>query len=181
MTAIKKLLYYAGWGLKILGENRKKIAKGMHDMLNQSPSQRLICLLQLLEELSVSKEYRMLASLGYVQAGQQLDANRMSKVYDYIMSRFRNPISLLEVAPVANLSPQSFCRFFKARTRKTFSQFLNEVRIGYACKLMAEEHLNIGDICYESGYNNLSNFNRQFKRIVYMSPKEYRKQYLITV
>ena len=181
MTGVKKLLHDSRWGLKILGETRRKIASGMHEMLDQSPSQRLLSLLQLLEGLSVSKEYRMLASLGYLQAGQQLDANRMNKVYDYIMSRFRNPISLLEVAQVANLSPQSFCRFFKARTRKTFSQFLNEVRIGYACKLMAEEHLNIGDICYESGYNNLSNFNRQFKRIVDMPPKEYRKQYLIEV
>ena len=181
MAAVKNLLYDSRWGLKLLGETRKNVAHNMHKMLDLSPPQRLLLLLQILEELSVSKEYRMLASLGYVQTGQQEDANRMNKVYDYIMSRFRNPIGLLEVAQVANLTPQSFCRFFKARTRKTFSQFLNEVRIGYACKLMAEEHLNISDICYESGFNNLSNFNRQFKRIVQMSPKSYRKEYLMKV
>ena len=102
----------------------------------------------------------------------------MTKVYDYIMARFRHPILLQEVARIVNLTPQSFCRFFKSRTRKTFSRFLNEVRVGYACKLMSEEHLNISDICFQSGFNNLSNFNRQFKKIVNKSPLKYRKEYL---
>ena len=178
MTRVKKLLFNSKWGLKILGKTRKKIAWGMEEMLGQSPARRLLHLIELLEALSTSQEYRMLASLGYVQVDQQQDANRMNKVYDYIMARFRTPITLNEVAHVANLTPQSFCRFFKSRTRKTFSQFLNEVRVGYACKLMAEEHLNISDICYQSGYSNVSNFNRQFKRIVNKSPLRYRKEYL---
>ncbi len=179
MASVKKLLTNSRWGLKVLGRTRDKIARGMEEMLSQTPSERLLHLLGLLEALSISEEYRMLASLGYVQAEMQEDANRLNKVYHHIMSGFRMPITLAEVAQVANLTPQSFCRFFKSRTRKTFSQFLNEVRIGYACKLMAEEHLNISDICYQSGYNNLSNFNRQFKRIVNKSPMVYRKEYML--
>lgn len=175
MARVKKLLFNSRWGLKILGGTQGKIARGMEEMLHQTPAQRLLQLLQLLEELSVSEEYRLLASLGYVQADQQLDANRMNKVYNHIMARFRDSITLSEVAQVANLTTPSFCRFFKSRTRKTFTQFLNEVRVGYACKLMAEEHLNISDICYQSGFNNVSNFNRQFKRIVNKSPLQYRK------
>jgi AraC-like DNA-binding protein len=178
MSRVKKLLFNSKWGLKILGRTRRKIASAMGKMLHQTPARRLLHLIELLEELSISEEYRMLASLGYLQADQQQDANRMNKVYDYIMARFRNPLTLGEVAQVANLTPQSFCRFFKSRTRKTFSRFLNEVRVGYACKLMAEEHLNISDICYQSGYNNVSNFNRQFKRIVNRPPLVYRKEYL---
>ncbi len=178
MTVVKKLLLNSRWGLKILGKTRERIAADMEAMLDQPPPQRLLNLLQILELLSTSKEYRMLASMGYVQTDQPEDTNRMNKIYSYIMSRFRDPISLSEVSQVANLTPQSFCRFFKSRTRKTFSRFLNEVRIGYACKLMAEDHLNISDICYESGYNNLSNFNRQFKRVVKKSPSVYRKEYM---
>ena len=101
----------------------------------------------------------------------------MTKVYDFIMAHFRQPIKLQEVAQIANLTPPSFCRFFRSRTRKTFSTFLNEVRVGYACKLMSEEHLNISDICFQSGFNNLSNFNRQFKKIINKSPLKYRKEY----
>ena len=181
MTSIRKLLANSKWGLKIIGETRSRVAQAMEEMLSQSPAQRLLTLLSILEELSTSEEYRMLASFGYVEFDQQEDANRMNTVYDYIMARFRNRITLREVAQVANLTPESFCRFFKSRTRKTLSQFLNEVRIGYACKLMAEEHLNISDICYQSGYNNLSNFNLQFKRIVKKSPLNYRKEYLLKV
>ena len=179
MGRVRKLLVNSQWGLKILGRTQRRIARGMEKMLKQSPPQRLLHLISLLEELSTSQEFRMLASQGYIQAEQQQDANRMNKVNDYIMARFRNPITLNEVAQVANLTPQSFCRFFKSRTRKTFSQFLNEVRVGYACKLMAEEHLNISDICYQSGYSNVSNFNRQFKRIVNKSPLRYRKEYFV--
>ena len=178
MAMVRKLLANSKWGLKILGRTRKKIAGRMEEMLTLSPSQRLIHLLQLLEELSTSREYRLLASLGYVQVHQQEEACKMTKVYDYIMARFRHPIMLQEVAQIANLTPPSFCRFFRSRTRKTFSQFLNEVRVGYACKLMSEEHLNISDICFQSGFNNLSNFNRQFKKIVHKSPLHYRKEYL---
>lgn len=119
-----------------------------------------------------------MAGLDYVQTHQQEEAYKMTKVYDYIMARFRYPILLQKVARIANLTPQSFCRFFKSRTRKTFSRFLNEVRVGYACKLMSKEHLNISDICFQSGFNNLSNFNRQFKKIVNKSPLKYRKEYL---
>ncbi len=179
MSAVKQLLTNSRWGLKILGRTRKKIAEGMEEMLKESSAQRLLHLLQLLEELSISEEYRMLASMGYVQMAQQEDANKMTKVYDFIMARFRDPITLNEVAHIANLTPQSFCRFFKSRTRKTFSQFLNQVRVGYACKLMSEEHLNISDICFQSGFNNLSNFNRQFRKIVNRSPLCYRKEYLV--
>ncbi|MGB3849981.1 MAG: AraC family transcriptional regulator [Tunicatimonas sp.] len=178
MDSVRKLLINARWGLKILGETRRQTADVMQNMLTEPPARRLLGLLQILEMLSVSNEYRLLSSPGYGQAPPDEDVHRMTKVYNFVMSRFREPIKLSEVAHIAHLTPPSFCRFFKARTRKTFTQFLNEVRVGYACQLMSEEHLNISDICFRSGFNNLSNFNRQFKKRTRQSPLQYRKAYL---
>jgi len=140
----------------------------------QGPS-RLIELLTLLEMLATTEEYRLLASPGFVQKYNSSGTERMTLVYDYIMNHFKEDIRLEEVAAIANMTGPSFCRFFKACTRKTFSRFLNEIRIGFACKLLQEGHFSIAEICYESGFNNLSNFNRQFKKIMEESPLEYRK------
>lgn len=90
-----------------------------------------------------------------------------------MMSNFKEPISLEKVAAIANMSPTAFCRYFKERTRKTFSRFLNEIRIGYSCKLLSEGKMNITQVCYESGFNHLSNFNLQFKNIMQTTPYKY--------
>ncbi|MAX26019.1 MAG: AraC family transcriptional regulator [Phycisphaeraceae bacterium] len=175
MSHVVKLLENSQQGLKILGKTRQYIALGMKKMLTMSAGERLIHLLHLIEYLSRSREYRLLANPGYLQKHHNTEAYKMTKIYDYILSRFRQPINLEEISDIAGLTPPSFCRFFKSRTRKTFTQFLNEIRVGYACKLMSDESLNISNICFESGFNNLSNFNRQFKSIVHQSPLQYRK------
>jgi len=91
------------------------------------------------------------------------------------MHRFHRNISLQEVASVSNMSPTAFCRFFKSRTQKSFIQFLNELRVGHACKLLQDEKHSIADVCYESGFNNLANFNKFFRAIKNKTPPAYRK------
>ena len=91
---------------------------------------------------------------------------------------FTRKIQLEDVSALINLSPKSFCRYFKSRTNKVFFTFLNEVRIGHACKLLIERDLNITQVCFESGFNHLSNFNRQFKKIKKITPSEFQKQYM---
>jgi AraC-like DNA-binding protein len=91
------------------------------------------------------------------------------------MKNFTSDLTLNQVAEIANMSPNTFCQFFKQRTRKTFVSFLNEVRIGYACKLLSGQDHNISEICYLSGFHNLSNFNRQFIKIVNKTPLQYKK------
>ncbi|MDQ4139701.1 MAG: AraC family transcriptional regulator, partial [Bacteroidota bacterium] len=102
----------------------------------------------------------------------------MNEVYTYIMQNYRKNIPLEEVAEIANMSPTSFSRFFKVKTNKSFSSFITELRIGYACKLLLEDNNTIAQICYESGYNTLSNFNKQFKEMTHKTPYEYKKEYL---
>jgi AraC-like DNA-binding protein len=176
MILVNKLFDQSKFGLKILGETRQRVAGMMHDMLGRSGHQRLIWLLTILEILSLSDDLLPLASPGFVQQPNTSGTDRITRVYEYIMTNFRRGISLTSVAEIASMSPPSFCRFFKACTRKSFSHFLNEVRIGYACKLLLEDKLNISQICYESGYNNISNFNRQFRKITGTSPLHYKKE-----
>ena len=101
----------------------------------------------------------------------------MNNIYQYIMKNFSREITLEQIAKVAHISPNSFCRYFKSRIKKTFSQFLMEVRIGHACKLLAETQKSIAEVCYESGFNNFSNFNRHFKAITNKTPMAHRKHY----
>jgi AraC-like DNA-binding protein len=102
----------------------------------------------------------------------------MNKVHAYVMKNFREKITLNEVAALANMTPSSFSRYFKTHANKTFSEFLAGIRIGYSCKLIIEKKMNITQTCYDSGFNTLSNFNRQFKALTQFTPMEYRRRYV---
>jgi AraC-like DNA-binding protein len=105
------------------------------------------------------------------------ETERMNRVYHYLLDNFKKEIALQEIASVAHLSNEAFCRYFKKHTRKTLSEFVNELRISYACKaLQQQKEVSILQVCYESGFNNVSYFNRQFKMQVGMSPLKYRKE-----
>ncbi len=100
--------------------------------------------------------------------------DRLGRVHEYIMNNFNRDISLTDVADIALMNKSAFCRYFKKATKKSFSQYLNEIRIGYACKLLQERtDTTISEIAFQVGYNNLSNFNRQFKIITGYAPKAY--------
>ncbi len=129
-----------------------------------------------MELLSQSKEYEYLASLSYKNMYAEKDTGRIHKVYQFLIQNFHRDVELQEVSDLCNLTPNAFCRFFKSRTQKSFTQFLNELRIGHACKLLQNEVYSVSDVCYECGYNNLTNFNKFFKNITGKTPSEYRKR-----
>jgi AraC-like DNA-binding protein len=175
MVGINQLFDKAKFGLKILGDTRKRVADMMQEMLNLDGYQRITRLLHILELLSLSEAHQLLVSPGFVEQYVAAGTDPITKVHEFIITNFRKDISLGDVAEVANMSIPSFCRSFKACTRKSFSHYLNEVRIGYACKLLLEDKFNISRICYESGFNNISNFNLQFKKITGIPPLQYKK------
>ncbi|WP_020530078.1 AraC family transcriptional regulator [Flexithrix dorotheae] len=179
MHKVSRFFEKSKYGIKITGQTRTNVAQAMEDLFIYEEQTRIIKLLQILEELSLSQEYQLLASPGFVKNYSNSGSERLTNVYEYIMKNFASDIQLDEIAEKANMSPNAFCRFFKARTRKTFSTFLNEIRVGNACKLLIEDKLHISQICYESGFNNLSNFNRQFKKITGKSPLAYKKQHQV--
>jgi AraC-like DNA-binding protein len=176
MESIKKLLENSVNGFSITGKTRQIVAKKMSEMFKLSGPLRIIELLSILNILAETEEKEQIASPGYIYNFKTLGSERITIVCDYIMRNFASDLTLAQVAKIANMSPNSFCSFFKQRTRKTFVSFLNEVRVGYACRLLSEDQYNISEICYISGFQNLSNFNRQFKTIQNKTPIQYRRK-----
>jgi AraC-like DNA-binding protein len=150
----------------------------LKELLELKGVESIVKLLNILNALAESTEYQYISSVGYTNTSKEVDKDRMSDVYNYIMLNFKKNIMLEEVAEIASMSATSFSRYFKARTNKSFSSFVSELRIGYACKQLMEDKNTIAQICYECGYNTLSNFNKQFKEHMYKTPFEYRKEYL---
>jgi AraC-like DNA-binding protein len=177
MIGIKQLLTRSKQGLKIAGKTRTSVAAMMEEMLVLDGVDRILQLIEILHVLSKSSELHMLSSMAFDHAYNSTDMKRINQVYQFMIDNYRNEVSLEEVASQINMSPSAFCRFFKKRTGKTFSSFLNELRIGYACKLLMEKDLTVSQICYESGFNNFSYFSRQFKAITHLSPLKYKKQF----
>jgi AraC-like DNA-binding protein len=180
MESIATFLEESVMGFSIIGKTRKVAAQKMNEMLNMSGSDRIIELLGILNILAGTKDKIRLASPGFIQNFKASGSEQITEVCDFIMKNFTSDLTLNQVSEIANMSPNVFCKFFKERTRKTFINFLNEVRIGYACKLLSSEEHNISEICYLSGFHNLSNFNRQFRRIVNKTPLQYKKDILKT-
>ena len=120
-------------------------------------------------------EYKYLASEAYSSTFARADVERLGEVYKYTMKNFTNVIKLNDVSSIANMTPTSFCKYFKTKTGKTFSSFVNELRIGQACKLLFDGNMSISEICYECGFNNLTNFNKTFKHFTKLTPTAYRK------
>ncbi|WP_187774875.1 AraC family transcriptional regulator [Pedobacter sp. BS3] len=174
LAKLKRLLDDAKRGIKITGNTRKKIIKNIVSLRKGIGLERIIIMLHILQLISSSNEYECLASQGYSNSFSQKDINRLDKVYQYIRDNFTEPIRLEDAAYIANMTPTAFCKFFKNKTQKTFSNFVNEIRIGYACKLLWNPDLTISQICYKCGFNNLTNFNKNFKRYTNMTPTVYK-------
>lgn len=138
---------------------------------------RTIKFVEILYELAKHTNYDLLSSIGFRSPSENSNKNSLDKMYNYIFDNFRQEISSKEVADQILMNPSSFSRFFHRIHRTTFTRYLNEIRVGYACKLLLETKHDISFICYECGYNNLSNFNRHFKEIKNMSPTEFMKSH----
>ena len=173
---IKSVLEKAKLGLQIHGKARQEIADFMEDLLHADGSARIMLLMQALEIIAGCKQLTVLSSMGFVNHCVDPESERINAIYDYTLKNFKERIQLEKIAEIANISPNSFCRYFKSRTRKTYSQFLIEVRVGYACKLLIENHLSIKQLCFESGFNNFTSFHKYFKLITGKSPLMYQRE-----
>ena len=177
MGAIKKLLQKSALGLQITGQTQARLAPMMEKLLVTSNYERLKILLDILHELSLSNELTSLSSVGYTKFSPSEDTTRIDRIFEYMLKNYTEEILLSEIAKKTNMSVSAFCKYYKKRTGKTFTQTLNEVRIGHACKLFIEKGLTVSEVCYQSGFNNLSYFHRNFKKITQYPPLEYRKRF----
>ncbi len=173
----KALMKRASLGLQIIGKTNQKIKDKLIRLVHKKGMDRIIGLLEILLIIAKSKEVKTIVQAGYFNANKESEKDRMSKVHEFVMDHFQQDIKQEELAALINMTSSSFSRYFKSRMNKSFSDFLSEVRISHACKLLHTENLNISEISYESGFNTLSNFNRQFKEKMGVTPKIYKRDF----
>ena len=173
---IEQLFQKAERGMYITGNSKNKLISLLLSAAKENGIQYTITLLNIVQLLSVTEEYRLLAGSDYTNNFRHKENERMNDVYRYLIKNYTREISLNKVAAVAAMNPNAFCRFFKTHTQKSLIQFINQIRIGQACKLLNNKNLSITQIAYQCGFNNVSNFNRFFKIVKKTSPREYRKQ-----
>ncbi|MCG6189052.1 AraC family transcriptional regulator [Maribellus maritimus] len=139
--------------------------------------ERIIELMKVLQMLAETNEYELLAGEFYQPEKFEIDGDRLTSVMHYININYQHTIKLEKVAEMAHLHPSAFCRFFKEKTGKSLLGYVNDMRISYACKLIIEHKQTISQVCFEAGFNNLSNFNRIFKKHTGFTPTEYYRQF----
>ena len=177
MKSIRDLIKISGLGIKFSMACSAEIRPLLEEIYQVKGFERLILFLRVLKHLSDETDIQMLSSQNYAFSFQKVENRRLDPVYNHIMTKFKDKITLDKVASLANMNPSAFSRYFKQVNKKSFCAYLNEVRVGYACKLLLEEQLTVLEICFASGFNNISNFNRQFKKHVNFSPTEYKAQF----
>ncbi len=172
--AIGALLERCKRGVQFGAATTDRVRKKLDKMPQLSETGRILALLDLLDALSASEDFSYLTPEGYF-FDYSTDESRMRKINEFTYRHFTGHISIATIAAEANMSETAFCRYFKGRTLKTYTHFLNEIRIAYASKLLRQNNKNVTDVCFESGFNNLSYFNRQFRKIMHMSPLQFAK------
>ncbi len=177
MAPVRQLVERSQRGIRFLGSSRVKIGRMIRKIYREEGLKRIAGLLLLLEMMATEKEFEYLASVSFSRSVHAADFQRFNVIHEYIIHHFTEPIRLEDIAAKAHMVPTAFCRYFKKRTGKSFSTFLNEFRVGHANRLLAENKVKISSIAQECGFNNLSNFNEQFKKITGYTPKEYRKRF----
>jgi len=175
MRNIKLLLKKAERGIQVEGKTRTEVGKIMRQMLTEKGPGKMILLLQALTLISNSRETKMILPIGFQPQINEQNEDRINDVYSFTMQHFNQKIHTKQIASVAHLSEHSFCRYFKSKTGKTYTNFLHEIRIKHACKLLIESKLSISQIINECGFVNYANFFRYFKMLTGKTPAEYQK------
>jgi AraC-like DNA-binding protein len=176
MKGIKELLTNANTGIEFNGETRTIINELIRKSLVESPQERLITLIKVLHIMSISKEMEPLSDIGIVGVSSK-DSDRMGHILSTVMNHYHEQIDLDQLGNEVGLTKAAFCRYFKARTQKTFVNYLNEIRLSHVCEALRNTDKSITQIAYECGFTNISNFNRQFKDVLGSSPKDFRKKF----
>lgn len=177
MQELQELFLQAKRGLLINGATRKQVKKLMTQMLSENGLTRLITFLQILNLISQSDDIDFLTSKGFNCHLNPRHENRMNTVYNFLTTRFREKICLQEIAAQAAMNPSAFSRYFKQCTGKSVTEFIQELRLGHACKMLIQTNKNISEIIYESGFQSQTHFNKLFVKINRLTPLAYRRRY----
>lgn len=174
--SIHSLLKDSHRGLKFTGKTFRTISEKMRGLTSDNSFESVLEFLKILNILSSSKCKKFLASEGFISIKENEKSDRVNKMYSYILTHFDDSnLRITELAHESNMSPSAFGHFFKKSTNKSFTQFVVDLRLGYASKLLLNTNHSISEIAYKSGFNNIANFNRLFKKNKFITPKHYRQ------
>jgi len=177
-NTIKAALEKSNRGIYIAGENEDTIGALIERIVEANGFRKINLLMEVLHIIGQSANGKQMASIGFRNNFPEEVSNNLDAVYNYTIDNFRNDITLKEIAGVANMSPNYFCRYFKSKSSKTYSYFISEIRVGHACKLLIENKLSIKEISFESGFNNFTSFHNHFKIVTGKTPLNYQKMFL---
>lgn len=177
MIHIRSMLEQSRNGIVFPKETARKIRGNLQSLSQKKGFNSMIGLFSILHDLSLSKDMRALSSLTLADESVTHESRRMEKILHYLKDNYQQKITLEEVTGEVNMTVVSFSRFIKKRTGKTFTEFLNNIRLSHACRLLIDTQQTIAELSYKCGYNNLSYFNRIFKRRYNITPKEFRDAY----
>jgi len=170
---IELVHFHKGFGTQFVGDHIKRFFPDEIVLVGSKP-ERIMVLMKILNAIYRSEKFTILSSVGFQNTLLDSENDRIDDIYEFTFNNFHKKIYLDQVAGISGLVPNSFCRYFKSRTGKTYLQFLTEIRVGHACKLLKDDNINIKEVCYESGFLNFSCFHRRFKEITSQSPHNYR-------
>ncbi|MEO8429099.1 MAG: AraC family transcriptional regulator [Verrucomicrobiota bacterium] len=175
LEPVQKLVTRGAAALQVNGPTRKEVAERVQSLAQARGLRRIVWLLDILELLAASKTLRPISSPGFQPNLNPFDQARVGKVCAYVNAHLDEPIFRDDLARMLNLSPDAFGRFFRSRTGKTLPAFVNQLRVGRACRLLAETDMAVIEIAMQCGFENLSNFNRQFLHQMRRTPRDYRQ------
>ncbi|MEM9823111.1 MAG: AraC family transcriptional regulator [Bacteroidota bacterium] len=179
LRVAKKLFTKSLRGLEFKSKTKKKADPIINRLLETEGMSRLLNLLELLQVLATANDVEAICSEEYALDFNEAQLGRIKIVYDFMIKNFKKEVSVKEVADLLNISEAAFYKFIKKQTKKTYTQIINEFRINYATKLLMNTDKSISQICFESGYNNVSYFNRKFREIMNQTPANFKNNYLV--
>ncbi|MGC4037530.1 MAG: AraC family transcriptional regulator [Chitinophagaceae bacterium] len=174
---VKAFLQQSEKGFDITGSTNQYISLLMEKIVSLNGLKRWLCLTEILNSIAESKELQVICNSS-VTGKNEKESDRLCLVFDWILHNYDRDLRVTEAADLCSMSVNAFSRFFSMRTRKTFSAYVADLRLNKAAKLLAENKLSVSDICYDCGFNNISNFNRQFLKHYEVNPLKYRKTFL---
>jgi AraC-like DNA-binding protein len=175
---LNKLFEQSAYGLEITGKTNQKLSKKLFDIVSFSGLKKWLCLVDILLDIAVAEKDAVPITHSPYVGYNEKESTRLCNVFNWVMANLENNMTLAGAAQIAQMNVNAFSRFFSLRTRKTFSEFIKELRLQKAAKLLIESELPVTKICFECGYNNISNFNRQFLNYYHMNPVKYKKGFL---
>jgi YesN/AraC family two-component response regulator len=174
---VQKALNFSERGIQIVGQTLNEVSELMLQMPYMKGFEQMIHFLRIMDIIGRSDSLIHLATKEYLKTRFTSGNKRIETIHDYLMNNYREDVDLKALSQMVNMAEGSLCRFFKQNVGLTIFEYLNKIKVEFACKLLMDPDLSILDICLDSGYNNLSHFNKQFRKTTGAAPREYRKRF----